>query len=83
MKLFWGASLSGRVSKSIPMRILVDDPITTIGKTAPPHIKYVLGSEEANDELSHALRYRWPGLTKRWREIQNGLGTQSTDYEMV
>ena len=86
LKLLWGASLSGRVSKSIPVRILVDDPITTIGKTAPPHIKYVLGSEEANDELSHALRYRWPGLTKRWRFffwIQNRLGTQGTDYKMV
>lgn len=38
----------------------MDDPTTTSGKTAPPHIEYVLESEEANDELSHALRYRWP-----------------------
>ena len=83
LRLLRGASLTGRVSKPVPMHRLVDDPITRIGKQAPPQIEYVLGVEGKNETLSHAVRYRNRFFASTVQLFEKGIRRRGTDYEMI
>ncbi len=82
LRLLGGASLTGRVSKPVPMQILVDDKISTIGKQAP-QIEYVLGAEGKNETLSHAVRYRNRFFASTVQLFEKGIRRRGTDYEMI
>lgn len=83
LKLLWGASMSGKTSEPVRMKIAVDDPVTTTGKNAPPEIEYIIGGEGENESLSHALRYRDPYFANKFHSMQNRLGRSGTQYEML
>lgn len=83
LRLLWGASMSGRVSKPVRMQIAVDDPHVTTGKPAPPEIEYILGGQDANDSLSSTLRYRSPMIANILQRSQATLARSGTQYEMI
>ena len=83
LRLLWGASMSGDLSKPVRMKIAVDDPVTTIGKAAPPQVEYILGREGKNESLSHALRYRDAYFANKLYNVQRRLGRSGTQYEML
>lgn len=83
LKLLWGASMSGKTSEPVRMKIAVDGPVTTTGKNAPPEIEYVIGGEGENESLSHASRYRDPYFANKFHSMQNRLGRSGTQYEML
>lgn len=83
LRLLWGASMSGRVSKPIKMQIAVDDPHITTGKPAPPEVEYIIGGQDANDSLSSTLRYRSPTIADTIQRIQQRLYCQGSEYETI
>ena len=83
LRLLWGASMSGRVSKPVRMQIVVDDPVTTTGKPAPPEVEYIIGGQDPNDTLAPTLRLRLPAIATKIQSLQNRLGRQGTEYEMI
>ena len=82
LKLLEGASLSGRLSRLVRMKIAVRELVSVPGKSEPPEIEYVLGGVGDNQTLSPSLRYSVLRLGNKLRNIGNVFGRGGNQYEM-
>ena len=83
LKIMQGASLSGRLSEPMRMKIAVSEPVADAVKGMLPQIRYVLGGVEVNETLGHKSSHRilrvrnW--LVRLWGRM---LGRERNQYEM-
>ena len=83
LKILQGASLSGRLSEPVRMKIAVSEPVTDAVRGMLPQIRYVLGGVEDNETLGHTSSHRilrlrnW--LVRLWGRMS---GREMNQYEM-
>ena len=74
LRLVWGVSSTGRVSKPVPMQMsLVDDVVTRIGKQAPID-EYVIGAERRTRSYLMLSSIVSGSLQARFSFLRKALG---------
>lgn len=74
LRLVWGVSSTGRVSKPVPMQMsLVDDVVTRIGKQAPID-EYVIGGERRTRSYLMLSSIATVSLQARFSFLRKALG---------
>ena len=83
LKLLRGASLSGRLSRPVKMKIAISEAGTSSKGRALPQVEYILGGTGDNEMLEHMPRYRLLKF-RNWLKGIFGrvLGREEGRYEM-
>ena len=83
LKILQGASLSGRLSEPVRMKIAISEPVADAVRGMLPQIRYVLGGVGDNETLGHTSSH-WILRARNWlvRLWARMLGRERNQYEM-